>query len=163
MESCMLVLMPIRPHLRFILGNAFVALILLLGGAACVITSVNLKNHETIMYDVNTTGTATQISPIALAFEYSYSFDSHQYSDTWLPIKKYSNTTPVIVMCASRRPNCNYILNIPGYQLYGTRSFFCGSIISSTWFWPLLMSTGIVSMTFGCVFGFVVAQRVVGS
>ena len=147
-------------HTKFIVINSLVAFTLFFGGVACIVWSVNIKKHDLLVYDVITTGTVTTISPLALSFDYVFLYNGNPYTNTWLPTRPFVNSTRALVIsCVSTRPDCNTVLNVPGQTfMYG----FCGPIILSAWFWPILMSTGIVLMTVGSVFVCVVAQRVIG-
>jgi hypothetical protein len=51
--------------------NAATAIVLFFGGAACIAWSVNVKRYSGMPFDVNTTGVATQIAPMSLAFDYA--------------------------------------------------------------------------------------------
>ena len=62
----------------------------------------------------------------------------------------------IAVTYAKKYPECSIVLDIPGSQLYDS----CGPIIGNRWFWPILMTCGIVAMTAGGVFGFHVVHSV---
>lgn len=138
--------------------HALTAVVLFFGGATSIVWSVHVKKYDAITYNVNTTGIVTSIAPLALSFVYSYFVEKQQYENTWLPSSPFVNTTQSIqVTYASMKPECSIIQEIPGSQLYG----ICGaaSIVSATWFWPLLLIIGILAMTTGSMFGFNVLMR----
>jgi hypothetical protein len=137
--------------------NAATAIVLFFGGAACIAWSVNVKRYSGMPFDVNTTGVATQIAPMSLAFDYAYeSAQRQRYASRWLPTFPFDNasTASLAVAYASSSPACSVLLNVPGMS--GHQLSFgdgCGSLVSSVWFWPLLLATGIASMSVGGAHG----------
>ena len=128
-----------------------VAIILFLGGAACIVWSVNIKDYKLIVYNVNTTGTIISFAPLNFSFIYSYFDQEDQYKGMWLVSKPNVPSGAVIELAyAKEYPECSILLEIPGSQLYDS----CGPIIGNKWFWPILMTCGILTMTVGGVFGF---------
>ena len=125
-----------------IFANASIVMILFFGGAASIIWSINIRKYDILTYDVNTTGLVTFISPLALAFTYSYSHERIEYFGTWLPTNPFVNTTTIVVTYASAIPRCSLVPMVPGLQEYDT----CGPIMGSPWFWPMLMTFGMISM-----------------
>ncbi len=145
---------------RFVVANAITATVLFLGGAACIVWSINVKTYHGMSYDATTRGVVTRISPLALSFEYAYAAGNattSDYSGTWLTVSPFENTSSLAIAYASAHPDCSQVANVPGAQAFG----FCGSLMSVPWFWPLLMTVGIATMSLGSLLGFVVVQRVV--
>ncbi len=144
---------------KYFWASAATALVLCLGGAACIVWSVNVKIHDRVLYDVSTTGVATKIAPLSLAFEYAYFFSTEAVRvGTWLPTRPFTNAS-LVVTYASARPDCSLVSNVPGQA---ANLGFCGPMTSSPWFWPLLMTVGIATMSAGSLAGFAVARVCLG-
>jgi hypothetical protein len=146
---------------RFVVANAITATVLFLGGAACIVWSINVKTYHGMSYDATTRGVVTRIAPLAFSFEYAYAAGNAtratpDYSGTWLTVSPFENTSLAIAY-ASAHPECSLVANVPGAQTFG----FCGPLMSVPWFWPLLMTVGIATMSIGSLLGFVVVQRVI--
>ena len=142
--------------------NAATAIVLFFGGAASIAWSVNVKRYTVMSFDVNTSGVATRIAPMSLAFDYAYeSAQRQRYASRWLPTFPFDNasTASLSVAYASAAPACSVLLNVPGMpaQQQGFANG-CGSVVSSAWFWPLLLATGIASMTVGGAHAFKVVH-----
>ena len=133
-----------------VIKNWCVATFLFFGGACCIILSINIKRNDMIVYDSNTTGTVSFVSPLALSFDYVYidNIRNIVHAGIWTTVDPFVQNKSLMVAFSHDNPNCSQVINVQGAS-----GIYCSSVYKSEWFWPILLVVGICSMCMGSVFG----------